>query len=38
LDLKEYHILDRYTFDVIIKLPRLTDVLHFYAKSVLSSS
>ena len=37
-DLKEYHILDRYTFDVVIKLPRLTDVLHFYAKSVLSAS
>lgn len=37
-DLKEYHIVGRYTFDVIIKLPRLTDVLHFYAKPVLSSS
>ena len=37
-DLKEYHILDRYTYDPIIKLPRLTDVLHFYGESVLMES
>lgn len=37
-DLKEYHILDRYTYDPVIKLPRLTDVLHFYGESVLSAS
>ena len=37
-DLKEYHILDRYTYDPVVKLPRLTDVLHFYGESVLSAS
>lgn len=37
-DLKEYHILDRYTYEPVIKLPRLTDVLHFYGESVLSAS
>ena len=37
-DLKEYHILDRYTYAPIVKLPRLTDVLHFYGESVLSES
>jgi len=37
-DLKEYHILDRYTYDPVIKLPRLTDVLHFYGESVLIES
>ena len=37
-DLKEYHIVDRNTYEPIIKLPRLTDVLHFYGESVLSES
>ncbi len=37
-DLKEYHILDRYTYDPIVKLPRLTDVLHFYGESLLMES
>jgi len=25
-----YHIIDRYTYDTIVKLPRLSDVLYFY--------
>ena len=37
-DLKEYHILDRYTYEPVVKLPRLTDVLHFYGESVLRAS
>lgn len=37
-DLKEYHVLDRYTYEPVVKLPRLTDVLHFYGESVLKES
>lgn len=29
-----YHILDRYTYETIVKLPRLADVLYFYGVPV----
>ncbi len=32
---KEYQILDRYTYAVLLRLPRFFDVLYFYAKELI---
>ena len=34
----EYQILDRYTYKVILKLPRFFDVLYFYASNLIDKT